>query len=221
MKIYLLNETPFEGVENLILNELVFYDFSVDLSKYQALIYTSKNALKALQKANIALNYELDLYTVGQNSAEFAKTLGFKKIKIPKKAYAKELFNEFKEELKTKKTLYLRAKNIASTLNLELKNIGVDLDEIIAYENIFKKGTKKLSHPAVFIFSSPLSVENFLKFYTLAKDDKIVLIGQSTAKAFKASNKACGEFFISKEQSLKACVALAKKITKACHCEPI
>ncbi|EAC1251998.1 uroporphyrinogen-III synthase, partial [Campylobacter jejuni] len=53
MKIYLLNETPFEGVENLILNEIVFYDFSVDLSLYDALICTSKNALKALQHAKI------------------------------------------------------------------------------------------------------------------------------------------------------------------------
>ena len=50
MKIYLLSETPFEGVENLILNEIVFYDFSVDLSLYDALICTSKNALKALKK---------------------------------------------------------------------------------------------------------------------------------------------------------------------------
>ncbi len=55
MKIYLLNETPFEGVENLILNEIVFYDFSVDLSLYDALICTSKNALKALQHAKITL----------------------------------------------------------------------------------------------------------------------------------------------------------------------
>ncbi|EBH4174115.1 uroporphyrinogen-III synthase, partial [Campylobacter jejuni] len=51
MKIYLLNETPFEGVENLILNEIIFYDFSVDLNLYDALICTSKNALKALQHA--------------------------------------------------------------------------------------------------------------------------------------------------------------------------
>ena len=34
-------------MENLILNEIVFYDFSVDLSLYDALICTSKNALKA------------------------------------------------------------------------------------------------------------------------------------------------------------------------------
>lgn len=57
--------------------------------------------------------------------------------------------------------MYLRAKNIVSTLNLDLKNVGVDLDEVIVYENVFKKGDKKLTHPAIFIFTSPLSVEKF------------------------------------------------------------
>ncbi|MGM8984953.1 uroporphyrinogen-III synthase, partial [Campylobacter jejuni] len=144
MKIYLLNETPFKGVENLILNEIVFYDFNIDLGLYDALICTSKNALKALQHAKITLNFKLNLYAVGQSTAQYAKNLGFKKIKIPPKAYGKDLFLEFKEELKTQKCLYLRAKNIVSTLNLDLKNAGVDLDEMIVYENVFKKGDKKL-----------------------------------------------------------------------------
>ncbi len=123
MKIYLLNETPFEGVENLILNEIVFYDFSVDLSLYDALICTSKNALKALQHAKITLNFKLNLYAVGQSTAQYAKNLGFKKIKIPSKAYGKDLFLEFKEELKMQKCLYLRAKSLNfAHLNLYLNH---------------------------------------------------------------------------------------------------
>lgn len=144
MKIYLLNETPFKGVENLILNEIIFYDFSVDLSLYDALICTSKNALKALQHAKITLNFKLNLYAVGQSTAQYAKNLGFKKIKIPSKAYGKDLFLEFKEELKTQKCLYLRAKNIVSTLNLDLKNVDVDLDEVLFMKMFLKKVTKNL-----------------------------------------------------------------------------
>lgn len=206
MKIYLLNETPFKGVENLVLSEIVFYDFSVNLSFYDALICTSKNALKALQNANIALNFELDLYAVGQSTAEYAKNLGFKKIKIPKKSYAKELFNEFKTELKTKKSLYLRAKNIATPLEFET---DIKVDAITVYENVFKKNEKKLTHPAVFIFTSPLSVKNFLQFYRFKEGDKIVAIGQSTARALSLA-----EVFIPKEQTLESCVALAKKIAR-------
>ncbi|MBM0637176.1 uroporphyrinogen-III synthase [Campylobacter sp. VicNov18] len=208
MKIYLLNKTPFEGVENLVLNELVFYDFNVDLNEYDALICTSKNALKALKKANIALNLKLDLYTVGQSSADFAKDLGFKKIKFPQKAYGKNLFNEFKDELKTKKCLYLRAKHIVSALNLDLKNAGINLDEKIVYENVFKKSDKVLNHPAIFIFTSPLGVENFLKFYTLSTQDKAIAIGHTTAqRLLKFKN-----LFICEKQSLQACVKLAKSL---------
>ncbi|WP_348518801.1 uroporphyrinogen-III synthase [Campylobacter sp. CCS1377] len=210
MKIYLLNETPFEGVENLILNEIKFYDFSVNLSEFDVLICTSKNALKALEKAKIILNLNINLYAVGQSTAEFAKSLGFKNIKIPKAAYGKNLFNEFKEELKNQKCLYLRAKNIASTLNLDLKNYGINLSEIIVYENIFKKSEKKLEQPAVFIFTSPLGVENFLQNYSLSNEDKIIAIGQSTAK--KLSNFK--NIYICEKQDLKTCVNLAKKLTQ-------
>ncbi len=208
MKIYLLNETPFKGVENLILNEIKFYDFSVNLNDFDALICTSKNALKALEKAKIILNLNINLYAVGQSTAEFAKSLGFKNIKIPKAAYGKNLFNEFKEELKDKKCLYLRAKNIASALNLDLQNYGVNLSEIIVYENIFKKGEKKLEQPAIFIFTSPLSVENFLQNYFLRDDDKVIAIGQSTAKKLVNFKN----IYICEKQNIKACVNLAKSL---------
>ncbi|AXP08433.1 uroporphyrinogen-III synthase [Campylobacter hepaticus] len=208
MKIYLLNETPFEGVENLILNELIFYDFNVDLSKYEVLIYTSKNALKALKKANIKLNFELDLYAVGQKSAEFAKQMGFKKVKFPKKANAKELFFEFQKEFSGKKCLYLRGKNIISTLHWDLKNLGINIEQKIVYENIFKKANILLIQPAIFIFTSPLSVDNFLQFYTLNSHDKIIAIGQSTAKRLLNFNNV----LICEKQSLQECVKLAKTL---------
>lgn len=96
MKNYLLNETPFEGVENLILNEIVFYDFSVDLSLYDALICTSKNALKALQHAKITLNFKLNLYAVGQSTAQYAKNLGFKRLKFHQRLMEKIFFLNLK-----------------------------------------------------------------------------------------------------------------------------
>ncbi|HEC2646714.1 TPA: uroporphyrinogen-III synthase, partial [Campylobacter jejuni] len=106
------------------------------------------------------------------------------------------------------KCLYLRAKNIVSTLNLDLKNVGVDLDEMIVYENVFKKGDKKLIYPAIFIFTSPLSVENFLKFYSLKEEDKVVVIGQSTAKKLLNFKN----LYICENQSLLDCVKLAKTL---------
>ncbi|MCH5336272.1 MAG: uroporphyrinogen-III synthase [Campylobacter sp.] len=208
MDIYLLNSTPFEGVKNLILNEIVFYDFSVNLAEFNALIITSKNALKALKQSKNPLNFDLQIYAVGENTAKEALNLGFKKVKFPKKSYAKELFEEFKEELKELKCLYLRAKKIASTLDKDLLHFGVDLTQKIVYENIYKESKNPLNHPCIIIFSSPLSVENFLKNYEIKDEDKLVALGKSTAKKLKDYKN----LFICEKQDLKESVKLAKSL---------
>ncbi|TKX33103.1 uroporphyrinogen-III synthase [Campylobacter aviculae] len=209
MPIYLLNKAPFEGVKNLILNEIIFFNIDINLSLYDALICTSKNALIALQENKIPLNLDIEIYTIGESTACFAKKLGFKNIKIAKKSYGSEFFKEFKEELKNKKCLYLRAKIIASTLNSDLKNNGIDLDEVIVYENIFKPSNEKLIHPSIFIFTSALSVENFFKNYSLHEDDIAISIGKSTAK--KLSNFK--NLFVCEKQSIENCVTLAKELS--------
>lgn len=209
MDIYLLNSTPFEGIKNLVLNEIIFYDFSINLTEFDALIITSKNALKALKQSKNPLNFDLQIYAVGENSAKEALNLGFKKVKFPKKSYANELFKEFKEELKGRKCLYLRAKKIASSLDKDLLNFGVDLTQKIVYENVYKKSEVLLNHPCVIIFTSPLSVENFLKNYEIKDEDKLVVLGESTAKKLK--NYA--NLFIYQKQDLKECVKFAKSLS--------
>ncbi|EAH7984854.1 uroporphyrinogen-III synthase [Campylobacter upsaliensis] len=205
MKIYLLNEAKFKGVENLILNEIKFFDFNVNLKDFNALILTSKNAVKALERAKIKLNFTLQIYAVGEKTAKEAKKLGFTKIKIPSLAYGKTLFDEFKDELKGQKCLYLRGKNIASKLNEDLQNYGVKLKEVIVYENVFKAYKIELKQPAIFILTSPHSVLNFLKFYKAHPKDHFIAIGQSTAKNLKGL-----QFSLAKEATIKACVDLAR-----------
>lgn len=210
MDIYLLNHTPFEGVKNIILNEFVFYDFNVNLDEFDALIITSKNALNALKRSKNPLNLDLQIYAVGKNSAEEALNLGFKKVKFPKKPYADELLKEFKEELKERKCLYLRAKKIASTLDKDLLDLGVNLTQKIVYENIYKRSQAPLNHPCVIIFTSPSSVENFLRTYEIKSEDKLIALGKSTARKLKTYKN----LFISQEQDLGECVKLAKSLIK-------
>ncbi len=110
-----------------------------------------KKCPKSFKKTKNSLNLDINVYAVGQNTAQFAKDMGFKKVQFAPKSYGSELFNHFKEELKNQKCLYLRAENIASTLNLDLRTYGVDLQEIIVYKNVFKKANKQ-SFILLFLF---------------------------------------------------------------------
>ena len=185
--IYLLGEQKFKGVENLVLSEIKFRDFSVDLRDFDALLITSKNALFALKNSQknsqSVINFGIALYAVGAESAKMAKKMGFTHIKTPPKAYGKDLAAAFKDELKGKKCLYLRAAKIASNLDEMLLNVGVNLRQIVAYENAPKPPPQGfvLKRPAVFIFTAPSSVRNFLAYFKFSQNDKIIAIGQSTA----------------------------------------
>ena len=187
--IYLLGEQKFKGVENLVLSEIKFRDFSVDLRDFDALLITSKNALFALKNSQknsqSVINFGIALYAVGAESAKLAKKMGFENIKTPPKAYGKDLVAAFKDELRGKKCLYLRAAKIASNLDEMLLNVGVNLRQIVAYENAPKPPPQGfvLKRPAVFIFTAPSSVRNFLAYFKFSQNDKIIAIGQSTAGA--------------------------------------
>lgn len=210
--IYLIGKGRFSGVKNIVVSAIKFMPFCVDLKGFDALIITSKNALRALGQSKSELNYAVALYAVGFETAKCAKQMGFTHIKIPPKAYGKDLTKAFKEELRDKKCLYLRAKTIASNLDDELINAGANLSQIIAYENTYcpPKKLAKIEKPAVFIFTSPLSVTNFLKSYELSVDDKCVAIGETTAKALPPNQSV----FIPAKQSIKACVELARTLDR-------
>lgn len=211
--IYLIGKGRFRGVKNIVLSAINFMDFRVNLSEFDALIITSKNALRALGRSKSELNFNVKIYAVGNESANYAQKMGFTSIKTAPKAYGKDLAKAYKNELAGKKCLYLRAKKIASNLDDELTKAGANLTQIIAYENAYKapKEPLKLEKPAVFIFTSPSSVQHFLKAYTLGADDKCVAIGATTAAALPHTQSV----FIPQEQSIKACVTLARALAEA------
>ncbi|QWU80389.1 uroporphyrinogen-III synthase [Campylobacter novaezeelandiae] len=208
MQIYLTNELEFKEVQNLILNELIFYDFKVDLNLYDALIITSKNAIKALKKTKSILNFDLKVYAVGENTAKEAFNLGFKNVKYPKLSYASNLYEEFKEELRDKKCLYLRAKELSSNLVQKLLGQNVNLTQIIAYENIYKKPNVCITHPCIVIFTSPSCVNYFLKTYDIKEEDYLIAIGESTAKQLLKYNNV----LVCKNPNLEECIQIAKNL---------
>ncbi|AJC94397.1 uroporphyrinogen-III synthase [Campylobacter volucris] len=207
--VYFIGTQEFIGVENIVLSEIKFCDFCVNLYEFDCLIISSKNALKALMQSDSNINWDINLYAVGFKSAKLAKELGFKNVKYPSKAYGENLAYEFLNEFKNKKCLYLRAKKISSSLDEILLNSNINLTQKIVYENISLNSQNiSLNHPAVFVFSAPSSVDNFLNFYELKTEDKIVVIGEKTAKKLKHFKN----LYICQEQDLNSCINLAKSL---------
>ncbi|ASQ30130.1 uroporphyrinogen III synthase [Campylobacter avium LMG 24591] len=209
--IYLISAKAhnFKGVENICLSKIKLNKIKVNLKDFDTLITSSKNALKSLLKSECELNLKMQILTLSKESAQDFKKLAFKNVKTPKKAYMKDLLNEFQNELKDKKILYLRAKKVSFDLAKKAKNLNIK--EIIAYENVYKKHRiKNLVRPCIFIFTSFDLADTFLKYYEIKDDDKIVAIGSSTALRLKEFKN----IFISKKANIKECVKLARKLEK-------
>lgn len=115
----------FKAVENICLSKIRLNEIDVNLKDFDTLITSSKNALKSLLKSECELNLKMQILTLSKESAQDFKKLAFKNVKTPKKAYMKDLLNEFQNELKDKKIIYLRAKKVSFDLAKKAKNLNI------------------------------------------------------------------------------------------------
>ena len=208
--IYLIGSNlEFKGVKTLVLNEIKFYDFSVDLSGFEAIALTSKNSVKSL-KFNRIKPFDLQVFSIGEATSKAAAEFGFTKIYTAQNAHGDEFACEIAPLAKGKKTLFLRAAQTASKVGEILTQEGVDLSQIIAYENNFKPLGMEFKPPknSVVIFTAPSAVKNFVSNFGWDESYKAVSIGQTTSKELiKFTNPLTSEI-----QSVKSCVTLAKTL---------
>lgn len=92
-------------------------------------------------------------------------------------------------------------------------NPQITIDEAILYETTCNDASagKKIDEHGVLIFTSPSSIECFLKYYTILPSHSIVTIGKTTRDAFKEAK----EVAISPEPSIVSAVECAKKIAES------
>lgn len=210
--IYLVSNTPFlhEKVINLKVCDIKFKIFNIE-KKYDAIIFTSKNAVKALEYNQIMPSLKTDIYTIGIPTFKAAKNFGFENIYIGRARTGNAFACEISHLLvRKKRVLYLKAEKTVSKLNLILERDGVRLDCIEAYENKFVKVDISLKPPssAVLIFTSPFNVECFVKNFGWDESWRAVAIGKITAQSLE---KYC-EVAICGKVSIKDCVQTALKM---------
>ncbi|WP_462104679.1 uroporphyrinogen-III synthase [Campylobacter concisus] len=209
-KIYLISNTKTtdESIVNLSVSKIEFLKFELNLSDYDVLVATSKNAFNALKFNNIkAIN--LLVFAIANSCAAAAREFGFSEIYTGKNAHGDDFAREILLLLKGKKVLYLKGKDSASNFLEILQNGGVNIKAIVAYENVLNPCKMELKPPknSILIFASPLNVKNFLNNFGWDESYQAISIGKVTAKELKFT-----EPIVSQSQDINACIALAKTL---------
>lgn len=204
-KVYLLNEQKFDNVENIEILKIEYLDFNVDLTKYDALIFTSKNAIYSINKKY--KNWlDIKSYIIASKTAQVAKKLNANVAFIGKSGHGNDFAYELIPHLKNKKVLYVKAmKNVSNLPEILIKN-GVLLDEVVAYKTSCNDSeTVVLEKNSTIIFTSPSTIECFFKKYSWDSSFKAIVIGKTTA-SYLPNNI---NFQISEITDVKECVRLA------------
>ena len=179
------------------------------MAEFDALVLTSKNSVNAL-KFNQISPASLQIYSIGESTSRAASEFGFAQIYTAQNAHGNDFAAEIAPLLKGKKTLFLRARETASSVGEILRESGVNLTQIIAYENVFKPLEKEQKPPknSAIIFTAPSAVRNFTRNFGWDESYKAVAIGLTTAKELgKFTSPA-----VSAQQNINSCVSLAKTL---------
>lgn len=209
--IYLISNTPFddESVEQISLCDIKFNKFNIDLSEFDALIVTSKNGINSL-KFNSIILADILVFAIGKATALSCKEFGFTQIYEAQNSHGSEFGAEILEKLYGKKVIFIKAKETISNLDIYFNQNGIDISVIDGYENLILKKdiSSKPKSNSILIFTSPINVRAFIQ--NLGWDDsyKAVAIGKATAQALKPYTDP----IISKSQTIKDCVELAKSL---------
>lgn len=210
-KIYLVSNTKTadESVVNLSVSKIEFFKFDLNLSEFDALVATSKNAFNALKFNEISVLENLSVFAIASGCAAAAKGLGFTQIYTGQNAHGDDFAREILPLLKGKKVLYLKGKDSASNFLEILQDGGVNIKAIVAYENVLNPCKMELKPPknSILIFASPINVRNFLANFGWDESYQTISIGKVTAKELKFSTP-----IVSQNQDINACIALAKTL---------
>ena len=205
-KIYLLSNQKYSDVENIEVFQIEYLKSEIDLLQYDALIFTSKNAVYSLDLFNKDWK-KIPSFVIAPKTAQIIEKLGGKIAFTGITSHGNEFAFELIELLKNKKVLYIKALKTVSNLIEILKKNKILVDEFVAYKTSCKESNIVLEDNSIFIFTSPSSVECFFKQYSWNHSFKAIVIGKTTA-SYLPKNV---DFKITNETSIDECVKLAKQ----------
>lgn len=205
-KIYLLSNIKYEGVENIELFSINYLPKEINLDLYDALIFTSKNAIYSIDSFNKQWK-NIPSYAIASKTADIIDNYGGNLEFTGTKSHGNEFAKELIPLLKDKKVLYLKASKTVSNLTEILKDNSINIKELTIYKTVCNKLNKDLEKSSTIIFTAPSSVECFFKNFAWHESYKAIAIGKTTAKYFPKEIN----FQVSSQTSIQECIKLAQK----------
>ena len=207
--IYLLSDTEHQVVKKLPVVTTKVIPTIIDFARYDAIVFTSKNAILSVDSFNKAWRHK-PAYVIAPQTAKTLKKLKGQLRYIGKNHYGNEFAHELVEQLKGKRVLYLRAKEVVSNLSDILRKGGVTCDESIVYETICKRQSENITLPkeSIIIFSSPSTVDCFFLNKEWDSSYRAIAIGKTTANHLPESVPA----IIAESTSIESCIREALRI---------
>ena len=206
-EIFILSDTRVSGAKNLNLLHIEYFPINIELESYEAIIFTSKNSVKAIKLSNINISTK-EVYSIGSGTTKALNNINIQPLYTADSKTGDEFGAILSEKLQGKKVIFFRAKEIISNIANTLQSSGVMVDEYITYETSCHRNVQSTIPPnSIIIFSAPSTVECFLKNFTWEKSYKAVAIGSVTLQALPSYI----EVVQSDEHTLESCVKKAKE----------
>ncbi len=207
--IYLLSPTAYEGTIHLPMISFSESAVDIDFTDYNVLMFTSKQAVKSIEKINPHWK-KIPCIAIGEATANEIISLEAKVVYQSQNFYAKRLNQDIARLFKEKKILYLRPKEVSFDSKAYLATQDIVLDEKIIYETacIAYDKMKKPSKNAIIIFTSPSTIKCFFKSFDWDESYTAVVIGEATKKHLPSY--VCVE--VAASPQIEACVTKAKEL---------
>lgn len=209
MNIYILNDKKVKWAQNLPVFAIQPIQQTINLEAYDALIFTSKNAIYAIDALNKTWKKK-PAYVIAPQTAKIVKQLKGTLKFAGKEKHGNGFASELKEKLKKQKVLYIRGAEVVSDLVNILNSSEIVCDELIVYETICREFSNKIILPknATIIFSSPSTIKCFLANCDWDESFKAIAIGKTTAQFFPPHITP----IVADTTSLESCVKKAIEI---------
>ncbi|MDD3323713.1 MAG: uroporphyrinogen-III synthase [Sulfurospirillaceae bacterium] len=207
--IYLLSDKEHKEAKSLKTIEICFVDKAISLEGFEAIVFTSKNSVEALERVGCDWK-NIPSYAIGEGTALHVKKCEGNLVYTAESAYGDDFAKEIASLLVGKKVFFPRAKEVLSKFNTILTSFGVNLFELVVYETTCRDcdAIKAPEDGAILIFTSPSTIKCFLKCFKWNESYRAVCIGTKTATYLPSGVKS----HISSIQTIDACIELAKKL---------